>query len=634
MAEYKINYTQSNFTGGIIAAELYGRNDFNKVKTGLKKCTNWTIREAGGLEFRRGTRYLQTIPAAAGTNFKLASLDKQLFFFCNDCVRYLDSNNTWQYLDYPVYNNWNSAKVTNLGNNNHWQAIACGGSVFVALGLFGHVSVSSDGKTWTAATQDTNLGNHGWTGVVYDGTKFVALSSHGYISTSTDGITWTAAVQNANLGDNSWNNIAYGNSKFVALGHNGYISTSTNGTTWTTATQNANLGNGTWEGIVYDGTKFVALRSTGYVSTSTNGTTWTTATQNTNLSNHSWYSIAYDGTRLLALGGTGYISTSNDGTTWTAAVQDTDIANTFWYDIIYDGSKFVAISYLGEIATAKYNNFIINIDSLHFTELNRKLYYYDGINKLSEITLTAGVPATHITSFESAPAGATLTSAVDGTAPTVYVPIEHKYTFSLAKDAAHETVVSSLTTEQTANAELTQADSSEGTGQQVNVTVTLTADQVTEYDGGKVLIYKQYQGYFYFLSALDIDSTKVNPTIYTFEDKGQVSVDMSKTPKESPDYLNSDGSISGVNSIADYNQRLFLTQSGQDVTRIIFSEAGNTESLAYSSQRNDNEAGSLELPISNYDSWCKVTSGLDLILSTSYTISKVSGYGELSTETI
>lgn len=45
MAEYKVNYTQSNFTGGIIATELYGRNDFNKVKTGLKTCTNWTIRE-------------------------------------------------------------------------------------------------------------------------------------------------------------------------------------------------------------------------------------------------------------------------------------------------------------------------------------------------------------------------------------------------------------------------------------------------------------------------------------------------------------------------------------------------------------------------------------------------------------
>lgn len=437
MAEYKINYTQSNFTGGIIAAELYGRNDFNKVKTGLKKCTNWTIREAGGLEFRRGTKYLQTVPVAAGSNFKIASIDDTIILFCNDGVRYLDTNNEWQLLSYP-------------------------------------------------------------TGVTPD------------------------------------------------------------------------------------------------------------------------------------------------------------------------------------------------LSQLHFTELKRRLYFYDGAIKLCEVVLNNGVPSVAISLFESEPTGATLSSAISGTQPEVYVAVVHKYTFSLAKDEEHETVVSGLITEQTANAELTQANSSDNRGQQINVTIGLTVDQATEYDGGKILIYKEYQGYFYFLAALDIqhklsgadnkiyvrDSAndtatslawncenttyytsgvsepEVNDSIYsdsacttsvttiskkdsfTFEDKGQVTVDMSKTPKTNPDYLLPDGSIEGVNSIADYNQRLFFTQSGQDVTRIIFSEVGNTESLAYSTQRNENEAGNLELPISHYDSWCKVASGLDLILSTSYTISKVSGYGDLTTETV
>lgn len=389
MAEYKVNYTQSNFTGGIIAAELYGRNDFNKVKTGLKKCTNWTIREAGGLEFRRGTKYLQTVPVAAGTNFKMASLDSVLLFFCSDGIRYIDTNNTWQLIAYP---------------------------------------------------------------------------------------TDTSVVPNV--------------------------------------------------------------------------------------------TVAPD------------------------------------------------------------------LSKLQFTELKRRLYYYDGSIKLCEVILTAGVPSTNITKFESEPTGATIAAVKDGTQPDVYVEVTHKYTFSLAKDEAHESVVSQSTAEVKANAELTQKNSSDGKGQQVNVTVTLTADQVAAYDGGKVLVYKEYQGYFYFLSAIDIDSTKEDPTIYTFEDKGQVTVDMSKTPKSNQDYLQADGAIAGVNSIADYNQRLFLTQSGQDVTRIIFSEVGNTESLAYSVQRNEGEAGNLELPISNYDSWCKVVSGLDLILSTSYTISKVSGYGDLTTETI
>lgn len=391
VAEYRINYTQSNFTGGIIAAELYGRNDFNKVKTGMKKCTNWTIREAGGLEFRRGTRYLQTIPSEVNGHYKMASLNTVLFFFCDDCIRYIDSEGAWQTLAYP---------------------------------------------------EDTSVD------------------------------------------------------------------------------------------------PAMPIRPV--------------------------------------------------------------------------------------------------IDRMQFTELNRRLYYYDSYMKLCEIYLdnSTHAPTTRVTTFESAPTGATITVAKDGTAPTVYVEVEHKYTFSLAKDKEHETVVSSLSGSVLANAELTQKNSSDSKGQQVNVTVTLTADQVAKYDGGKVLIYKQYQGDYYFLSALDIDSTKTNPTVYLFEDKGQVPVDTSKTPKENQPYLNDDGSVSNVNSIADYNQRLFLTRSGQEATHIIYSQVGNTDNLAFSSQRSEDEAGYLELPITNYDSWCRVTSGLDLILSTSYTISKVSGYGDLTTDTI
>lgn len=384
MAEYRINYTQSNFTGGIIAAELYGRNDFNKVKTGLKKCTNWTIREAGGLEFRRGTKYINTLPVAAGTNFKMASLDSMLLFFCSDGIRYLNSSNAWQLITYP-------------------------------------------------------------TGISPD------------------------------------------------------------------------------------------------------------------------------------------------------------------------------------------------LSKLQFTELKRRLYYYDGTMKMCEVILTAGVPSTSITTFESAPTGASISAVLNpNSAPkqsmSAYVEVRHKYTFSLAKDEEHESVRSTSSSYVDANAELSEAsNTADNKAQQVDVTVTLTNAQASEYAGGKILFYKEYQGYFYFLSAKDIAS---NTTTYKFEDKGQVSVDVSKTPKEMPSYLNSDGTIAKVNSIADYNQRLFLTRSGQDATHIIFSQAGNTDSLAFSSQRNEDEAGYLELPISHYDSWCRVASGLDLILSTSYTISKVSGYGDLQTETV
>lgn len=376
MAEYKINYTQSNFTGGIIAAELYGRNDFNKVKTGLKTCTNWTIREAGGLEFRRGTKYINTVP---NSDFKLASIDKTLLFFCTDGIRYLDSSNAWETLNYP------------------------------------------------------------------------------------SGVT-------------------------------------------------------------------------------------------------------------------------------------------------------------------------PNLTNLHFTELNRRLYYYDGNIKLCEVVLSGGIPSTSITKFESAPTGCNITAAKSGTDPDITVNVDHTYTFALATSAANESIRFAGDATANANVELTKANSgADGKGVQVNVTITLTAEQASSYDGGKLLIYKKYQGYFYFLTAMDISSGE---TSYLFEDVGAVSVDLSRTVKTQPEYLTADGTIEKVNSVADYSQRLFLTRSSRPVTEIIFSEVGNVNTLAHTDQRNSEEAGNLELPITHYDSWCKVVSGLDLILSTSYTISKVSGYGDLQTDTI
>ncbi len=114
MAEYRINYTQSNFTGGIVAAELYGRNDFNKVKTGLKKCTNWTIREAGGLEFRRGTKYVNTIPVAAGNKFKIASISDILIVFGASKIYWLKEDNTWGEVSYPATPNLDSLMFEEL----------------------------------------------------------------------------------------------------------------------------------------------------------------------------------------------------------------------------------------------------------------------------------------------------------------------------------------------------------------------------------------------------------------------------------------------------------------------------------------------------------------------------------------
>lgn len=383
MPEYKVNYTQSNFTGGIIAAELYGRNDFNKVKAGMKKCENWTLREAGGLEFRRGSKYVCNIPNDAGTNFKLFS----------------------------------------LGNE-----FAPAGAVLILL----------------------------------------------------------------------------------------------------CATKIYYLLNGT--------------------------------------------------------------------TTW------------------------VAINYPTGFTPA--------MNSLNAVELKQRLYVFDGTaNKLIQIKLNgSGVPYAEVCLFEGAlPNTATISAAVVGTAPTPNVMVDYTYAFSVAKDADHESIYTEATPV-SANAELGEGDTS---SQRIDLTIAIPSDLAVA--GYKINIYKKYQGKFLFLDSLFVVASQ---TSYSYSDKGTLTVDMGNAGKQTPPYMNSDGSIQYVNSLADYGQRLFMTQLTSGIQRLLFSQIGNTESMVYSELRNSDEAGYLELPITKFDSWVRVFSGLDLIMSTSYTISQVQGNGDLTSQVV
>jgi len=379
MPEYKVNYTQSNFTGGIIAAELYGRNDFNKVKAGMKKCENWALREAGGLEFRRGSKFVANIPSDAGTNFKFTSLKNVLLLLCSSKIYYmLDGATTWVAISYPT-------------------------------------------------------------------------------------------------------------------------------------------------------------------------------------------------------------------------------------------------------------GFMPAMASLDFIELKQSLYVFDGTgNKLIQIQLNnLGVPYTSISIFEEVlPNSATISASVIGTAPTPSVTIEHQYAFSVSKDLEHESIYKTATPV-TANVELGEGSTIEPYSQRIDLTIAIPNDLAVT--GYKINIYKKYQGKFLFLDSLFVVA---NQTSYTYHDKGTLAVDIGIAGKQIPPYMGPDGSIQYVNSLADYGQRLFMTQLQDGVARVLFSQVGNTDSMAYSELRNSDEAGYLEVPITHFDSWLKVCAGLDLIMSSSYTISQVQGYGDLQSQVI
>ncbi|MDR0741779.1 MAG: hypothetical protein LBF28_03325 [Rickettsiales bacterium] len=366
MAQYQINYTQSNFTGGLVAPELYSRNDFGKVKTGLRKCDNFFIREAGGLEFRPGTEFIVKIPTEWQDKFVLSSIDDMPVFYAESGINYLNS------------------------------------------------------------------------------------------------------------------------------------------------------------------------------------------------------------------------------------------------------ADWVELSYPSEISP--------DIDKLETTELKRRLYFYDGTMKLCSVIKTNdSTLGARIEKFaDFIPNGATISLSA-ASQPSPYVPTLYHYTFSIAADKEHETIAHAGA-DITANADLSQ--------QAITITINIPASAVVT--DQRIFIYKRYQGKDFFLTSIKMIS---GTTTYTYKDSDSESVDMSKTILVKPPYVEDDGSILKVNSIADYGQRVFMTLN-DDKVQVVYTPVGNTDSLAYSELRNDDEAGYQEIPISHYDGWCKVYAGLQLLFSTSYTISPITGFGDLTLEDI
>lgn len=240
--------------------------------------------------------------------------------------------------------NWSVAEVISQGLF-FWEVLSYGDNKFVALSIFGYISTSTDGITWTTAVQNNNLSiANDWQDMIYNGTKFVALSSSGYISISTDGTTWSTATQNTNLGNHKWRTLAYGNNIFVALGYSGYISTSTDGEDWTTSALKLPL-QFNWESIAYNNTEFIALSTTGEIYTSVDGINWVPKTNN--LPSNNWQDMVYDGNEIIALSSYGNIAFSADSENWTYGNRLTEISNRDWESLSYDGSKFVALSRTG-----------------------------------------------------------------------------------------------------------------------------------------------------------------------------------------------------------------------------------------------------------------------------------------------
>lgn len=216
--------------------------------------------------------------------------------------------------------------VTSTANDNVIAPIVYGASTYVysgsgaVSGTYTYPIYSSDGKTWTQAT---NI-NGGTQQLKFLNSLFISVgyySGSGYIYTSSNGSTWTASLSGAT--SCAFVDFDYGNSTYVAISNNGTnYYTSTNGTSWTVRT-------GPWtngaQHIIYANSLFTVNSNNG-IYTSPDGITWTLQLAgSTSSANSSTLSMSYDGTKLWAsttpASNQYVLYSSTNSTTWSKVLD-------------------------------------------------------------------------------------------------------------------------------------------------------------------------------------------------------------------------------------------------------------------------------------------------------------------------
>jgi hypothetical protein len=271
------------------------------------------------------------------------------------------------------------------------KAQAFGGGIFVAVGAYGTITISSNLETWSAVSpswlnpwwptpgaasalaSSTNaiVVAGAWLGAPYPtafastnggatwiqdsvGTNVDAINGAtwgngifvlvgGYFDpnpydteppalllTSSDGINW----ETRNAGVTAiLNNVTYGGGEFVAVGASGTIITSPTGAAWTGRYSGASV---SLSGVAYGEGQFIAVGNSGTILSSTDLLSWqgqaSTVTQNLN-------EVAFGNSIFVAVGQSGTITTSPDGVNWT---QQTSGASANITTIIYYNGLFIA----------------------------------------------------------------------------------------------------------------------------------------------------------------------------------------------------------------------------------------------------------------------------------------------------
>ena len=196
-----------------------------------------------------------------------------------------------------------------------------GGGVYVVAGNSGHIIVSTNaGVTWVlqAAGVATNMNDV----VYFSGTSpptFVAVGVQGRTTRSSNGALWTAQILGGGVFD--FNAITASGSLLVAVGTAGAVWTSPDGATWiqqlSVPTTQALVG------VAWNGSLFCAVGGAlGVVITSPDGVTWTKQAPTGTLNSAAWLWITSDGAgnfyaTKASTGNQAWLFVSVNGINWT-----------------------------------------------------------------------------------------------------------------------------------------------------------------------------------------------------------------------------------------------------------------------------------------------------------------------------
>ncbi|AOZ92982.1 hypothetical protein [Paenibacillus crassostreae] len=224
-------------------------------------------------------------------------------------------------------------------SSNPPYAYAKGNGEYIAVGPYGSVMRSTDGRNWKALSK---FGNYQLTTIAWDGTKYVMFganteyenaanhaTSEAFIS--TDGLQWKRV--NFDLGE-AIHYLVWGNNKFVAVGRE-HVFTSSDGENWTqTLTLEVQYGSHPIQYV--NDTYFIYGYEEKKVYTSKDGLKWTgkALDSKASINDMVWVKDHYLGV------GNG-IYTSKDGVSWTK--QSKSPANVRLSSIVTNGKVYITV---------------------------------------------------------------------------------------------------------------------------------------------------------------------------------------------------------------------------------------------------------------------------------------------------